>query len=461
MKKGFTLIELLAVIVILAIIALIATPIILGIINDVRVGARERSIDNIIHAAEMYYAKEYVKDPTRTNRINIEEIKDEIKGEVPVSGYVIINNDGESIFNIKYKDKTYVKLTTGEIVEELNDSDKYYLKYATQTNGETEPFLEGPKTKAQIEKVITVPTNKVPSDVIGYWDVTDTTNQSETGKVMAWYYDKDSNGLYEVYIGQEGRVKANPDSTRLFNFLINAKEIDLTYLDTSNVVNMEAMFQRCENLEMITGLENFDTSIVESMHRMFSVCTNLKEIDVSNFDTSNVENMKFMFAGFNVDNVEYYMQLERIIGLENFDTSQVTDMYGMFQRCSNLTTLDLRSFDTSQVTDMTNMFWGCSSLTELDVSDFDTSKVTNMKTMFSRCSSLTMLDLRKWDTSQVTDMSNMFNATINLKPIYIGEKWKTVDTSANLFSSNALTKSVDEMCGPNSTHSWCLVTQTN
>ena len=45
MKKGFTLIELLAVIVILAIIALIATPIILGIINDAREESNERSIE--------------------------------------------------------------------------------------------------------------------------------------------------------------------------------------------------------------------------------------------------------------------------------------------------------------------------------------------------------------------------------------------------------------------------------
>ena len=44
-KKGFTLIELLAVIVILAIIALIATPIILGIINDAREKANERSVE--------------------------------------------------------------------------------------------------------------------------------------------------------------------------------------------------------------------------------------------------------------------------------------------------------------------------------------------------------------------------------------------------------------------------------
>ena len=39
MKKGFTLIELLAVIIILAIVALIATPIILNVINDARVSA--------------------------------------------------------------------------------------------------------------------------------------------------------------------------------------------------------------------------------------------------------------------------------------------------------------------------------------------------------------------------------------------------------------------------------------
>ena len=45
MKKGFTLIELLAVIVILAIIALIATPIILGIINYARKESNERSAE--------------------------------------------------------------------------------------------------------------------------------------------------------------------------------------------------------------------------------------------------------------------------------------------------------------------------------------------------------------------------------------------------------------------------------
>ena len=51
-NKGFTLIELLAVIVILAIITVIATPIITGIIEDVKKAAFERSVDGIVKGTE-------------------------------------------------------------------------------------------------------------------------------------------------------------------------------------------------------------------------------------------------------------------------------------------------------------------------------------------------------------------------------------------------------------------------
>ena len=51
-KKGFTLIELLAVIVILAVIALIASPIILGIIEDAREASRVRSVEAYAKAIE-------------------------------------------------------------------------------------------------------------------------------------------------------------------------------------------------------------------------------------------------------------------------------------------------------------------------------------------------------------------------------------------------------------------------
>ena len=54
-SKGFTLIELLAVIVILAIIALIATPIILGIINDSRESAAKESAKLVTSSFELAY----------------------------------------------------------------------------------------------------------------------------------------------------------------------------------------------------------------------------------------------------------------------------------------------------------------------------------------------------------------------------------------------------------------------
>lgn len=51
-QKGFTLVELLAVIVILAIIALIATPIILNVIDEARSGASKNSAYGYIDAVE-------------------------------------------------------------------------------------------------------------------------------------------------------------------------------------------------------------------------------------------------------------------------------------------------------------------------------------------------------------------------------------------------------------------------
>ena len=51
-NKGFTLIELLAVIVILAIIALIATPVILGVVETAREGAAKSAVLGYVDAVE-------------------------------------------------------------------------------------------------------------------------------------------------------------------------------------------------------------------------------------------------------------------------------------------------------------------------------------------------------------------------------------------------------------------------
>lgn len=66
-KKGFTLIELLAVIVILAVIALIASPIILGIIEDAREASRVRSVEAYAKAIESTVTTYMTLNPDTTD----------------------------------------------------------------------------------------------------------------------------------------------------------------------------------------------------------------------------------------------------------------------------------------------------------------------------------------------------------------------------------------------------------
>ncbi len=61
-KKGFTLVELLAVVVILALIALIASPIILNIIENSRRSSFASSIDGAVRAIENFYSVHYNDD---------------------------------------------------------------------------------------------------------------------------------------------------------------------------------------------------------------------------------------------------------------------------------------------------------------------------------------------------------------------------------------------------------------
>ena len=106
-KKGFTLIELLAVIVILAIIALIATPIILNVIDESREKSNINSVYNIIKAADLYYTENSLEDDKFLENDILENIK--ITGKKPEGGYLYINKDGEINIATVFDDNCYVK----------------------------------------------------------------------------------------------------------------------------------------------------------------------------------------------------------------------------------------------------------------------------------------------------------------------------------------------------------------
>ena len=98
MKKGFTLIELLAVIVILAVISLITTPMILGVIEDTKLKAAEQSANGYLDAVEK---QTIINQVANINLINdgvydlpMENV--EVKGSKPTGGWLVVKN-GEVI----------------------------------------------------------------------------------------------------------------------------------------------------------------------------------------------------------------------------------------------------------------------------------------------------------------------------------------------------------------------------
>ncbi len=103
-SKGFTLIELLAVIVILAIIALIATPIVLGIIDDSRQSSNKISAGYIIDAFEKAYS---IALAMNSGAVPTTE---QIKENFDMTGAIWTQKDGKDV----------VQTTNGEVVCPLN-----------------------------------------------------------------------------------------------------------------------------------------------------------------------------------------------------------------------------------------------------------------------------------------------------------------------------------------------------
>ena len=95
-KNGFTLIELLAVIIVLAIIALIATPIIFNVIENAKIKSLENSCYGVIDAVRTKYAEGLLNSKNGLVDLtgNVNELT--VSGEKPIDGTWTIDNSKDS-----------------------------------------------------------------------------------------------------------------------------------------------------------------------------------------------------------------------------------------------------------------------------------------------------------------------------------------------------------------------------
>ena len=144
-KKGFTLIELLAVIVILAIIALIATPIVLDIISDTKKSAQLRGAEFYLDAVEQAVANKMMNDSTfKAKECKIQadgdlncdgtDVKVEVSGSKPTGGIIILENSQIKNIELELSEETIVKNNKGELIytDKLIESAKLYLEKSEQ-----------------------------------------------------------------------------------------------------------------------------------------------------------------------------------------------------------------------------------------------------------------------------------------------------------------------------------------
>ena len=219
--------------------------------------------------------------------------------------------------------------------------------------------------KQSIISVEFLDNKNISENAVESWDVSAAKDKS----VMAWVIpDTIDNTKHHLYIGGDGGVIANEDSSYLFFNFTSITSIEFnSNFDTSNVTDMSGMFQGTNNL-LTLNLNHFNTSKVTNMSAMFSMWNNvdqgnssgkMTELDVSNFDTSNVINMRSIFA--------HNTSLTSIKGLENFNTNKLVDMQGIFYRCFKINKLNLCSFNTKNATNMTALFAQTSSLEKVYV----------------------------------------------------------------------------------------------
>ena len=158
-KKGFTLVELLAVIVILAIVALITTPIVLKIINVARKGAFTRTAEMVLKASKSYYLEKQVNmEPiedvifTCNNKECLSQNKNlNIHGSMG-NGTVIIRDNGDVSFALSNDTYCAVKYESSKKIniKKGNCSD------IDITNDTTQPIIKNVSTNTTTNSITIV-----------------------------------------------------------------------------------------------------------------------------------------------------------------------------------------------------------------------------------------------------------------------------------------------------------------
>ena len=216
-KYGFTLIELLAVIVVLAIIALIATPIVMNTIKKSQKGAAERSADNYIDAVETTVATKRLEGEILEGTYTIND-----KGNLEGNG---LTKPLEIEMNGNKPTSGTIKISNGQVTTDSTMTIKSYEVAYNPTNKKYEATEKGNASTGDDKPT----TPDTPSATVVYsWSTDtiktgDTINLSDTSK-----FTKDASTLGKRYYLKYVLDKENKITESYACAILKGKEYCLT-----------------------------------------------------------------------------------------------------------------------------------------------------------------------------------------------------------------------------------------
>ncbi len=314
---------------------------------------------------------------------------------------------------------------------------------------------------------------------------------------MPFYNEANISNMFKGYTGaniynlSETTLNVVPNWAHLFDGF-NARSVDLSNIDTSNVINMSYMFNGTSNVDLkgfqnlnlsnvvdisymfnTSGhyfgnfiLSNYDTQNVINASRMFNYIRvyNAPLVQMNNFELINAENVVAMFDNMSLYNttnldlggVKFYKEINaysmfgrlssntlQSVTLPNF-VNGINNAYGMFLywSCANLTEINNFQIDFSKVDSMAMAFSSMNlpNMTSFNLSWIDTAKINNFWYCFGNLAidKIDNLGIENWNVSNATNVSSMFSllrcpniTTLNLA------NW-TINNSSSRFSMDGM-----------------------
>ena len=330
MKKGFTLIELLAVIIILAIIAVIATPIILNVIDDARKSAGLSESEMIMSGINNYCATSAMRAQldgsidicTDEDGVTIDEVSKMVNlGNAKVEKVTYINGKVTELViesnNNKYELQPDGNFSVNGEVTDPEEPVNPEQQYALLTTGQQFSQILFESSSLEFDTKIIFTQDKAPSDV----QLKDLSANKDMS-IVSWYNSEDG---YHISTQDENiKIRFNEDSSNMIDLAGYTVEIiGLEITDTSLVKNFDG-FLKNGTIMYNFNFSNLDLTNLEIITNIFeNVNFTEGQINMNNWQIGNSNNNIFEYSSFE----------NSIIDFSNWQFSG-TEVKELFKNCT-------------------------------------------------------------------------------------------------------------------------------